>query len=319
MMPILSGRLARRRVSRHATLLLLSCLTGAIVLSPTTADAKAKPHKPHTHKHKSHRAKKPKPKQHTAATATPTTPSPPAPCTATPATPGAIDGALTAFFAHFDSAHLSTSPEGQANAALSNPDNYVLIHTVLVQAMLQPTFTSTSEMGSTMEAVEAPFIQHMYSAHLNQSPQQQAAAALGNPDNYVLLHTVMAENMMTPLVAWVQQLLAGTPGEACPPPVGAPAPPPSSGTPGGSNSTAQSVMIMNYAFTPGSLTVSAGTKVTWTNMDSVAHTVTSSGSGPLSSPNIPPQGTWSYTFATPGTYKYYCAIHPNMTGTVTVQ
>ncbi|MFE7530516.1 cupredoxin family copper-binding protein [Kitasatospora sp. NPDC057542] len=82
---------------------------------------------------------------------------------------------------------------------------------------------------------------------------------------------------------------------------------------------AQQVTIANYAFSPGTLTVSTGTTVTWTNNDTDTHTVTSSGSGPLASGMLGQGASYSYTFTTPGTYAYICSIHPFMHGTVVVQ
>jgi len=79
------------------------------------------------------------------------------------------------------------------------------------------------------------------------------------------------------------------------------------------------VKIANYAFAPAKLTVSVGTTVTWTNEDTAPHTVTiSSGPVKFSSPSLNKGDTFSYTFKTPGTYSYYCAVHPNMTATVLV-
>ena len=79
------------------------------------------------------------------------------------------------------------------------------------------------------------------------------------------------------------------------------------------------VSIMNFAFSPASLTVRAGTTVTWTNKDSDAHTVTSQGSGgPLASAALSTGQSYTYTFTKPGTYSYLCTIHPFMTATVTV-
>lgn len=79
-----------------------------------------------------------------------------------------------------------------------------------------------------------------------------------------------------------------------------------------------SVTIAGFAFSPQSLTVAVGTKVTWTNNDGVAHTVTADqkafDSGPISSGS-----TYSFTFTKAGTYTYHCAIHPNMKATVVVQ
>lgn len=79
------------------------------------------------------------------------------------------------------------------------------------------------------------------------------------------------------------------------------------------------VSIKNFAFSPVNISVKAGTKVTWTNNDSAAHTVTETDgkTGP-SSDNLNNGDSYSFTFTKPGIYHYDCAIHPNMTGTVTV-
>ncbi|MBV2156655.1 cupredoxin family copper-binding protein [Kitasatospora sp. SUK 42] len=82
---------------------------------------------------------------------------------------------------------------------------------------------------------------------------------------------------------------------------------------------AQQVAIKNFAFSPGTITVSKGTTVTWTNNDTDAHTVTSSGSSPLNSGTLAKGASYSYTFNTPGTFAYICSIHPFMHGTVVVQ
>lgn len=76
------------------------------------------------------------------------------------------------------------------------------------------------------------------------------------------------------------------------------------------------VSIKNFSFNPATITVKAGDTVTWTNDDSTTHTVTSSAfnSGPLD-----PGKTFSFTFATAGTFDYACTIHPNMKGQVVVQ
>lgn len=114
--------------------------------------------------------------------------------------------------------------------------------------------------------------------------------------------------------------LPGMPGDATAPPSMAgmdmsSAPAPADAKPVAGNAVA----IKNFAFAPAALTVKAGTKVTWTNQDSDAHTVTSAGSGgPLSSPALDTGGTFSFTFTEAGTYRYLCTIHPFMTATVTV-
>ena len=88
---------------------------------------------------------------------------------------------------------------------------------------------------------------------------------------------------------------------------------------GGAPVAANTVAIKNFAFAPAAITVKAGTKVTWTNQDSDAHTVTSQhNSGPLNSTALNTGQSYSYTFTKPGTYSYLCTIHPFMTATVTV-
>jgi plastocyanin len=89
-----------------------------------------------------------------------------------------------------------------------------------------------------------------------------------------------------------------------------------------SSSPAQStdkVTISNFAFSPANITVKKGTTVTWTNQDSVGHTVTETDSqtGPASS-TLSKGQSYSFTFNAAGTFKYDCSIHPYMTGIVTV-
>jgi plastocyanin len=77
------------------------------------------------------------------------------------------------------------------------------------------------------------------------------------------------------------------------------------------------VNIQSFAFSPQSVTVSAGTKVRWTNNDSYPHTVTSPGN--FNSGQLNQGQSYEFTFNTPGTYSYICDFHGNMTGSVTVQ
>ena len=76
--------------------------------------------------------------------------------------------------------------------------------------------------------------------------------------------------------------------------------------------------IQGFAFSPAHLTVAPGTTVTWTNKDSVAHTVSSDANAWPDSGSINNGQTFSFTFKTAGTYKFHCAIHPYMMGTITV-
>lgn len=80
------------------------------------------------------------------------------------------------------------------------------------------------------------------------------------------------------------------------------------------------VAIQNYAFAPMAVKVKVGTTVTWTNQDSVHHTITmdsGSSNGPESG-DVGLNQKYSYTFKSTGTYNYHCKIHPQMHGTVVV-
>ena len=79
------------------------------------------------------------------------------------------------------------------------------------------------------------------------------------------------------------------------------------------------VKIDNFSFGPATLTVPAGTTVTWINQDDVPHNVVSSEGKTLKSPVLDTGQKFSYTFAAAGTYPYYCGLHPKMTGKVIVQ
>jgi plastocyanin len=75
------------------------------------------------------------------------------------------------------------------------------------------------------------------------------------------------------------------------------------------------VEIDQFAFTPQRITVKAGTTVTWINEDDVPHTVASS----FKSKALDTGDKFSFTFTTPGTYAYFCSVHPHMTGAVVVE
>jgi plastocyanin len=78
------------------------------------------------------------------------------------------------------------------------------------------------------------------------------------------------------------------------------------------------VKIDNFVFGPQTLTVPVGTTVTWTNSDDIPHTAVST-DGVFKSKVIDTDEKFIYTFAKPGTYPYYCSIHPKMTGKIIVQ
>lgn len=80
----------------------------------------------------------------------------------------------------------------------------------------------------------------------------------------------------------------------------------------------QNIEIKGFAFTPTNITIKVGTKVTWTNNDSVPHTVTSDNSNILNSATLPAGGTYSFTFNDLGTFPYHCSIHPMMKAQIVV-
>jgi amicyanin len=82
---------------------------------------------------------------------------------------------------------------------------------------------------------------------------------------------------------------------------------------------ASAVSIDNFTFTPASLTVKAGTTVTWTNRDDIPHGIASSNNAFKKSKAMDTDDAYSFTFTTPGTYQYFCYIHPHMVGTIVVE
>ncbi len=79
------------------------------------------------------------------------------------------------------------------------------------------------------------------------------------------------------------------------------------------------VKIDNFTFAPTPLTVAAGTTVQWVNRDDIPHTVVSDDRTTFKSKAMDTDESYSYTFSKPGTYTYFCSIHPKMTGKVVVQ
>jgi plastocyanin len=82
---------------------------------------------------------------------------------------------------------------------------------------------------------------------------------------------------------------------------------------------AAQVTIDNFSFTPATLTIPAGTVVTWVNHDDIPHTVVSDDKTTFKSRALDTDDKFSFTFAKPGTYSYFCSIHPKMTAKVIVQ
>lgn len=88
--------------------------------------------------------------------------------------------------------------------------------------------------------------------------------------------------------------------------------------PGVAAAVAPQVKIDNFSFSPQEITVQVGTKVIWVNQDDTPHTVTSV-DGKFKSRALDTDDQFSFTFGEPGTYEYFCSVHPKMTAKVVVK
>ncbi len=86
---------------------------------------------------------------------------------------------------------------------------------------------------------------------------------------------------------------------------------------GGAHAEEIKVTIDNFTFTPAEVKAKVGDTVTWTNHDDIPHTVVAAGK--YRSKTLDTDGAFSFTFTTAGDYKYFCSLHPHMTGTVKVE
>ncbi|HKR94479.1 MAG TPA: cupredoxin family copper-binding protein, partial [Candidatus Angelobacter sp.] len=80
---------------------------------------------------------------------------------------------------------------------------------------------------------------------------------------------------------------------------------------------ATEVKIDNFVFAPNPVTVPAGTTIRWTNRDDIPHNVVAEDKS-FKSKVMDTDESFTYTFSKPGTYNYFCSIHPRMTGKVVV-
>jgi Icc protein len=85
------------------------------------------------------------------------------------------------------------------------------------------------------------------------------------------------------------------------------------------SATATTIRIDNFAFSPPSTTVPAGSTITWINGDDVPHKIVSSDGKFTASPALDTNDRYAFGFTRPGRYQYFCAIHPKMTGVIVVQ
>jgi plastocyanin len=80
------------------------------------------------------------------------------------------------------------------------------------------------------------------------------------------------------------------------------------------------IAIDNFTFVPNTLTIPAGTELVWINQDDVPHIVIGTdGASPIKSQPLDTDDRYFVTISKPGTYKYFCSLHPHMVGTIVVQ
>ncbi len=90
-----------------------------------------------------------------------------------------------------------------------------------------------------------------------------------------------------------------------------------SALPGVARAADVQVKIDNFTFGPQKLTVKVGDTVTWVNEDDIPHTVVSTGH--FRSKALDTEDKYSFTFTAPGTFEYFCGLHPHMQGEIVVE
>ena len=163
-----------------------------------------------------------------------------------------------------------------------------------------PTVGDTLTCSATSSDVEGHSLTTTYTWYVNsieQSPTSPTFDTTGLSDNDVIYCSARVED--TYGAAAVQQSSTVT-------------------VTASSGPTTHYIDIVNFAFSPSSITINVGDTIIWTNNDAASHTVTSD-DGLFNSGGISQSSTWSYTFNSSGTFGYHCAPHPGMTGTVIVQ
>ncbi|HJY20594.1 MAG TPA: cupredoxin family copper-binding protein [Chthoniobacterales bacterium] len=88
---------------------------------------------------------------------------------------------------------------------------------------------------------------------------------------------------------------------------------------GTSGASQNKIEIKDFAFNPQTITVKSGDKITWINRDEEPHTVVSVGKKFQRSSGLDTDQEFSIIAGAPGTYEYFCSVHPKMTGTIVVQ
>jgi plastocyanin len=88
---------------------------------------------------------------------------------------------------------------------------------------------------------------------------------------------------------------------------------------GSSGAGQNKIEIKDFAFNPQTITVKSGEKITWINRDEEPHTVVSVEKQFKKSTALDTDQTYTIVAGAPGTYSYFCSVHPKMTGTIVVQ
>jgi plastocyanin len=87
----------------------------------------------------------------------------------------------------------------------------------------------------------------------------------------------------------------------------------------GEAATPATITIDNFTFNPKGLTVKTGTTITWSNKDDIPHGIASTNNAFKKSKALDTDDSFSFTLTAPGTYQYFCYLHPQMTGTIVVE
>ena len=134
------------------------------------------------------------------------------------------------------------------------------------------------------------------------------------------MHRVVKRNILrVALLSLLGLLLAGcTLSEGAMPTMDMPQKPAASETKETVKPVPNQVVIENFSFVPATLTIKAGTKVTWVNRDDVPHTATDNDKR-FNSKALDTDDQFAFTFSEPGTYNYFCALHPKMIGQIIVK
>ena len=95
--------------------------------------------------------------------------------------------------------------------------------------------------------------------------------------------------------------------------------PPPAAAPAKSSARGTEAKIADFAFSPANIEVQVGDKITWTNDDAAAHTVTATSGADFDSGTLAQGADFTFEAKKAGTIAYFCAIHPSMKGTITVR